>query len=127
MNELDGTYLFSVPGSVYWIAARYNIPILTIILNNTGWNAPRKSLLLVHPDGLGSKVDNKELNISFDPTPDYAGIAKAAAGGRLYAGRAGTVEELDKVLQEAVESVKAGTSAVVDCHLDGSAGKFTGY
>lgn len=34
----DGTYLFSVPGSVYWIAQRYNIPILTIVLNNKGEN-----------------------------------------------------------------------------------------
>ncbi|KAK4893666.1 hypothetical protein LTR28_002136, partial [Elasticomyces elasticus] len=32
----DGTYLFSVPGSVYWIAQRYKIPILTIVLNNKG-------------------------------------------------------------------------------------------
>jgi thiamine pyrophosphate-dependent acetolactate synthase large subunit-like protein len=32
----DGTFLFSVPGSVYWICRRYNIPILTIILNNKG-------------------------------------------------------------------------------------------
>lgn len=32
----DGTYLFSVPGSVYWISKRYNIPILTIVLNNKG-------------------------------------------------------------------------------------------
>lgn len=32
----DGSYLFSVPGSVYWIAERYGIPILTIVLNNKG-------------------------------------------------------------------------------------------
>ncbi len=32
----DGTYLFSVPGSVYWIAHRYNIPVLTVVLNNNG-------------------------------------------------------------------------------------------
>lgn len=32
----DGTYLFSVPGSVYWISQRYKIPILTIVLNNKG-------------------------------------------------------------------------------------------
>jgi thiamine pyrophosphate-dependent acetolactate synthase large subunit-like protein len=38
----DGTFLFSVPGSVYWICQRYKIPILTIVLNNKGWNAPRK-------------------------------------------------------------------------------------
>ena len=35
----DGTYLFSVPGSVYWIAERYKIPILTIVLNNQGMTA----------------------------------------------------------------------------------------
>ena len=32
----DGTFLFTVPGSVYWIAKRYNIPVLTIVLNNKG-------------------------------------------------------------------------------------------
>ena len=32
----DGTFLFSVPGSVYWIAQKYKIPTLTIILNNKG-------------------------------------------------------------------------------------------
>jgi thiamine pyrophosphate-dependent acetolactate synthase large subunit-like protein len=116
----DGTFLFTVPGSVYWIAQRYNIPILTIVLNNKGWNAPRRSLLLVHPHGEASKVSNEELNISFAPTPDYAGIAKAAAGGNLYAAQAGTVEELERVLKEAVESVNGGVSAVVEARLEGS-------
>lgn len=32
----DGTFLFSVPGSVYWISRRYKIPVLTIVLNNKG-------------------------------------------------------------------------------------------
>lgn len=91
-----------------------------------GWNAPRKSLLLVHPDGEGSKVSNEELNISFAPTPDYAGIAKAAAGGNCWAGQAGTAEELETKLKEAVEAVKGGMSAVLDAHLDGPQGKFGG-
>ena len=32
----DGTFLFSIPGSVYWISQRYKIPVLTIVLNNAG-------------------------------------------------------------------------------------------
>lgn len=32
----DGSFLFSVPGSVFWIAKRYRIPVLTIVLNNNG-------------------------------------------------------------------------------------------
>ena len=122
----DGTYLFSIPGSVYWISKRYSIPILTIILNNKGWNAPRKSMLLVHPDGEGSKVDNEELNISFVPTPDYSGIAKAAAGGDVWAAHASTAEELGKLLPEAIQAVIGGKSAVLDAHLEGPEGKYGG-
>ncbi|KAH8705204.1 putative thiamine pyrophosphate enzyme [Talaromyces proteolyticus] len=120
----DGTYLFCIPGSVYWIARRYNIPILTIVINNKGWNAPRRSLLLVHPDGEGSKVSNEDLNISFVPSPDYPGIAKAAAGGQLWAGRASTVKELSEQLPRAIQSVLSGTSAVLEAQLDGTDGKY---
>ncbi|KAI7445840.1 thiamine diphosphate-binding protein [Hortaea werneckii] len=122
----DGTYLFSVPGSVYWIAQRYKIPILTIVLNNQGWNAPRKSMLLVHPQGEGSKVDNEALNISFAPTPDYSGIAKAASGQECWAAHAGTVQDLQRLLPEAVKAVQGGRCAVLDAHLDGPQGKFGG-
>ncbi|KAI4130959.1 MAG: hypothetical protein LQ338_001470 [Usnochroma carphineum] len=122
----DGTFLFSIPGSVYWISQRYNLPVFTIVLNNQGWNAPRRSLLLVHPDGEGSKVGNEEMNISFAPSPDYAGIAKCAAGGNLWAGTAGTADELEHKLQEAVASVKGGVGAVLDAHLDGPQGKYGG-
>jgi thiamine pyrophosphate-dependent acetolactate synthase large subunit-like protein len=122
----DGTYLFSVPGSVYWIAKRYNIPILTIVLNNKGWNAPRRSMLLVHPEGEGSKVSNEELNISFAPTPDYSGIAKAAAGGDIWAEHASTADELNKLLPKAIEAVLGGSCAVLDAHLEGPEGKYPG-
>ncbi|ORY18944.1 thiamine pyrophosphate enzyme, N-terminal TPP binding domain-domain-containing protein [Clohesyomyces aquaticus] len=122
----DGTYLFSVPGSVYWISRRYKIPVLTIILNNKGWNAPRKSMLLVHPDGEGSKVSNEELNISFAPTPDYSGIAKAAAGGDIWAAHASTADDLARLLPEAIKSVLNGTTAVLDAHLEGPDGKYGG-
>lgn len=114
----DGTFLFSVPGSVYWISQRYDLPVLTIVLSNKGWQAPRRSLLLVHPDGLGSKVDNKELNISFDPTPDYSGIAKAAARGKCWTGIVRTLEELIKSIPDAVKAVKEdGICAVLEVKI----------
>ncbi|KAJ5238377.1 hypothetical protein N7468_002996, partial [Penicillium chermesinum] len=105
----DGTYLFSVPGSVYWISRRYNIPVLTIVLNNKGG---------MHHGG--------DLHISFAPTPDYAGIAKAAAGGELWAGRASTVAELAEQLPAAIQSVLSGQGAVLEAQLDGTVGKYRG-
>jgi thiamine pyrophosphate-dependent acetolactate synthase large subunit-like protein len=32
----DGTFLFTVPSSVYWISEKYNIPVLTVVLGNRG-------------------------------------------------------------------------------------------
>ena len=113
----DGSFLFSVPSSVYWISRRYGIPILTVVLNNDGWNAPRKSLLLVHPHGYGSQASNAQLHISFSPPPDYGGIAKAAAGGELWTGVAEKAGDLDNLLPAAIEQVRAGISAVLDAKL----------
>ena len=75
---------------------------------------------------MGSKVSNEELNISFAPTPDYAGIAKASAGHNLWAEHATTAKELDELLPKAVEAVLSGTGAVLDAHLDGPQGKYGG-
>lgn len=83
-------------------------------------------MLLVHPHGEGSKVDNRALNISFAPTPDYSGIAKAASGHEAWAGVAGTAEVLKRLLPEAVAAVKSGKCAVLDAHLGGPAGKYPG-
>ena len=72
----DGSYMFSAPSAVHWMARRYRTPFLQIIYNNRGWNAPRFSALAIHPDGFASRA--KDLDLSFDPPPDYSGIAAAA-------------------------------------------------
>jgi acetolactate synthase I/II/III large subunit len=74
----DGSYMFSAPSAVHWMARRYRTPFLQIIYNNRGWKAPRFSALAVHPDGFASRA--KDLDLSFDPPPDYSGIAAAAGG-----------------------------------------------
>jgi hypothetical protein len=85
-----------------------------------GWNAPRNSLTLVHPDGYGSKVSNEELNISFSPTPDYSGIAKSAAGGHAWAGVVRNSKDLTDMLPEAIKAVQSGISAILEVRLNGS-------
>ncbi|KAH6842424.1 thiamine pyrophosphate enzyme, N-terminal TPP binding domain-containing protein [Chaetomium sp. MPI-CAGE-AT-0009] len=113
----DGTYLFSIPGSVYWIAHRYNIPVLTIVLNNNGWNAPRKSYMLLHPEGAASKASDEDIHISFAPPPDYAGIAAAAGAGDVHALKVEEAGQLEAVLRDAVAKVQGGNTTVVDCRI----------
>ncbi|KAJ5160093.1 uncharacterized protein N7482_007097 [Penicillium canariense] len=108
----DGTYLFSQMESVYWIARRYDVPFLLIVLNNGGWNAPKVSALLVHKDGLSSKSNSRDLNISFEPSPDYPGIATAA--GNAWGGTIKTQNELDQAIAEGTKVVQSGRCAVIE-------------
>lgn len=89
-----------------------------------GWNAPRRSYELVHPHGLGATATNKQMHISFDPPPDYGGIAKAAAGcnfgksnAGVFTGKAHTASEFKDVLEQAVKAVQDGRGALVETVL----------
>ncbi|HET9020073.1 MAG TPA: thiamine pyrophosphate-dependent enzyme, partial [Acetobacteraceae bacterium] len=93
----DGSYMFSVPSSVYWIARHYEAPFLTVVFNNRGWKSPKLSALAVHPSGYASRAN--DLDTSFDPPPDYAGIAAAAGGA--YARTVKRPEEMAEAVAEA--------------------------
>ncbi|KAF2823561.1 thiamine pyrophosphate enzyme, partial [Ophiobolus disseminans] len=76
----DGSLMCASPSSALWVASKFEIPILAIVLNNGGWKAPRNSTELVYPEGLNKSATDDELNISFRPSPNYAALAEAAAG-----------------------------------------------
>lgn len=73
--------------------------------------------MLVHPDGEAASATNENINISFSPAPDYAGIAAAAGSGDIHAFRVSKADELGSVLEQAVAKVLGGQTAVVDCKV----------
>src|SRR5262249_210305 len=113
----DGSYMFAIPSSVHWMARRYQTPFLQIVLNNRGWNAPRFSTRAVHPDGYASKAE--DIGTSFDPSPDYAGIAAAAGGA--FARIVRHPDELPDALIEAFHAARyERRCAVLDVWLPNS-------
>ena len=61
----DGTFIFSCPTAVYWMAKKYNAPFMTVIFNNRGWNAPKLITKNEHPDGYAAR--NNTFWTSFEP------------------------------------------------------------
>jgi acetolactate synthase-1/2/3 large subunit len=111
----DGSYMFSAPSSVHWMARRYDAPFVQIVFNNGGWKSPRLSALAVHPDGYAAKANR--LDTSFDPAPDYAGIAAAAGGA--WGRQVRRADEVDETLREALRMVREERrAAVIDVLLD---------
>jgi acetolactate synthase-1/2/3 large subunit len=109
----DGTYMFSIPATVHWIARRYGTPFLQVIFNNQGWRAPKFSTLGVHPEGFASRA--ADLDIRFEPPPDYSGIAAAAGGAHAEIVR--TPAQLAPALQRALQAIRDGRCAVIDAWL----------
>lgn len=109
----DGSYLFSVPASVHWIAQKYNTPFLTIIYDNQGWNATKQNVLRLHPDGVANQINRFWVN--FDSPSDLAGIAAAAGGA--YARTVMRPDELNDALREGLKAVSEGRCAVIDVRI----------
>jgi acetolactate synthase-1/2/3 large subunit len=110
----DGSYMFSQPSTVHWIARQYKTPFLHVIYNNRGWKSPRLSALAVHPEGYASRAN--EIGVTFDPPPDYAGIA--AAAGDAFARTIRMESELEESLDQAMAAVREEKrSAVLDVWL----------
>ena len=110
----DGSYMFSIPSTVHWIARQYRTPFLQVVYNNRGWKSPKLSALAVHPDGYASRAN--EIGVTFDPPPNYAGIAAAAGGA--FARTVRHAEELDEALEQAMSAVhEEKRCAVLDVWL----------
>jgi acetolactate synthase-1/2/3 large subunit len=110
----DGSYMFSVPSSVHWMAAKYGTPFLQVVFNNRGWRAPRFSTLAVHPHGFAARAN--DLDFGFDPPPDHAGIAAAAGGAEAL--RVRRPEEVEAAVAEGLRVVREeGRAAVLDAWL----------
>lgn len=98
----DGSYMFSVPSSVHWMARKYETPFLQIVYNNGGWRSPKMSTLAVHPDGYASRAN--AVGVEFDPAPDHSAIAAAAGGA--WARKIEKPEEIEAALAEAFAVVR---------------------
>lgn len=72
----------------------------------------------MYPDGLTKSASDDEINMSFRPTPDYAGLAEAAAGseaGWMKGVRVQTVGDLTEALQNGSSRViKEGKGVFID-------------
>jgi acetolactate synthase-1/2/3 large subunit len=115
----DGCYQFGVPSSAYWAASTYKTPHLTIIYNNGGWNSPKLSTTWVHPGGKAAETDAYWVSMSAGAR--LADIA--AASGDVAPFRVEAADDLRPTLQSALESVRAGRTAVVEVMLAGISGQ----
>lgn len=72
----DGAYMFSNPTVGHWVSGKYNLPILTIVFNNSRYGAVRRATLSMFKDGVAGETDGRAL-ADLDPAPPFEEMARA--------------------------------------------------
>ena len=117
----DGSFLFGVPSVAFWMARRYRTPFVTVVFNNGGWNAPKKSLLGLYRGEEQVQASLQSLHLGFDGEasdegPDYGGVAAAAGGAARFV--VTRYDALVVAIEEAREVLrKEGRCVVLDCRV----------
>jgi benzoylformate decarboxylase len=96
----DGSAMYTIQG--LWTAARYRLPIVWVIFNNTSYRILKQRLVMLR--GLAEQADNfvgMELN---DPAIDFVGLARSLG---IDGARAATVKDATDLIGKALASGKA--------------------
>ncbi len=76
----DGGFHFSSPDSVYAVAQQYRIPILTVVVDNGGWQAVKSAVQRVYPRGAAAEADQFQSRLTSGhqgERRDFSAVAKA--------------------------------------------------
>ena len=107
----DGSYMFSNPTVCHWVQQRSNLPVLSIIFNNSRYGAVRRSTLSMFQDGAAGEDDGRFL-ADLDPSPPFDEFVTAQGG---YGERVERPEDVPAALQRARDAVmKEGRQALLN-------------
>ncbi|MBA2964122.1 MULTISPECIES: thiamine pyrophosphate-requiring protein [Ramlibacter] len=107
--EGDGGFHFSTPSSVYAVAQAYRLPILTVVLDNGGWQAVKEAVLRVHPDGAAARLNQFHARLAGGQRR-FEQVAQAfgAHGERVEA-----PEELEGAITRCLAALDEGRAALL--------------
>jgi len=109
----DGAFHLGTPSSVYATSQRYGLPILTVILDNGGWQAVKEAVLRVYPDGASAAADEFHARLQ-GATRRFEKIGEAfGAYGECLIDPA----EVEPAIARCLQALESGRSAVLNVQI----------
>ncbi|MGJ4996273.1 thiamine pyrophosphate-requiring protein [Bradyrhizobium sp. HKCCYLS3077] len=109
----DGAYHFAAPDSVYAVSQQYQLPIFTVILDNTGWQAVKASVQRVYPDGAAQQSDSFLSRLSTGRQDEQRRLADIACAFGAHGERTDDPDALDAAIERCLAAVDGGRAAVL--------------
>jgi len=113
----DGGYHFSSPDSVYAVAQHYQIPVLTVVLDNGGWQAVKSAVQRVYPKGVAAETDQFQSRLTSGrqgEQRDFSAVARAfGAHGECVT----EPDDLAAAIDRCLAALDDGKAAVLHVHI----------
>lgn len=106
----DGSYMFAVPLSAHFVERAYKIPTLTIVLNNSQWNAVARGVTALYPDGEAVKQNEMPM-VSLAPSADFEMVTQSCGG---YGARVEDPAKLVPAIEKALQATADGQQATLN-------------
>ena len=113
----DGGFHFSSPDSVYAVAQQYQIPILTVIVDNGGWQAVKSAVQRVYPKGIATETDQFQSRLTSGRQGERRGFSDV---GRAFGAHGECVAEPDDLadsIDRCLAALDEGKAAVLHVHV----------
>jgi len=108
----DGGFYFGNPSSVFAVAQQYKLPIFSIVMDNTGWNAVKQSTLRVYPEGEAKGTGEFESKLA--PQVHFTKVAEAFGA---YGEEVSDPADVPAAIARCLKEVKAGRAALLHARV----------
>jgi acetolactate synthase-1/2/3 large subunit len=113
----DGGFHFSSPDSVYAVAQQYQIPILTIVLDNGGWQAVKSAVQRVYPKGVAAETDEFQSRLMSGRQGEQRDFSAVARAFGAHGERVTEPGDLSAAIDRAFVALNDGKTAVLHIHV----------
>jgi acetolactate synthase I/II/III large subunit len=113
----DGGFHFSSPDSVYAVAQQYQLPVLTVVLDNGGWQAVKSAVQRVYPRGIAAETDQFQSRLTSGRQGEQRDFS---AVGRAFGAHGERVTEPDALaaaIDRCLAALDDGKAAVLHVHV----------
>jgi acetolactate synthase I/II/III large subunit len=110
----DGSFVFGSPVAALYAAQDARAPFLTVIMDNSGYNASKQPVQRLFPGGASVQA-NAYPGVRFEQPPDYAALARSC---HAHGERVEDPAEVEPAIRRALAAVARGQSAVLDVVIE---------
>jgi len=113
----DGAFHFSSPDSVFAVAQQYQLPILTVVLDNGGWQAVKSSVQRVYPKGFATATDSFQSQLRSGRQGEQRRFSDVGRAFGAHGEFVSEPDELGSAIDRCLAAVDGGIAAVLHVQI----------